>query len=170
MGTVPERSTGSVPEPRRANRHQAVPDRRVCNKDLHPAAESEPDTRLAGFTFGHRVQPRSGRAENTLKQGAVRRVGKLKATELVQSEPPDCIVLFWLAILHRPDPRATNPHSEVQAMARIGPPKDGRSVDISKMDAELLAELSPECVGPALARFDVTAREVPDIRIPTPSG
>ena len=105
-----------------------------------------------------------------MKQGEVRGVGKLKATKFVHSEPADCIVLFWLAILHRTEPGATNPHSEVQAIVRMGLPKNGLSVDISKMDAELLAELSPKCVGPALARFDVSAREVPDIRVPTPSG
>jgi hypothetical protein len=38
------------------------------------------------------------------------------------------------------------------------------------MDGEFLAELSPECVGRTLARLDVTAREVPDIWIPTPTG
>lgn len=129
-----------------------------------------PDTGLAGFTFAHRVQPYSGRAKDTLKHGEVRGVGKLKAAEFVHSEPADCIVLFWLAIVHRTDPGATNPHGEVQAIVRIGLPKDGLSVDTSKMDAEFLAELSPECVGRALARFDVTAREVPDIRIPAPAG
>ena len=145
-------------------------ERRLGNKDLHPAVESEPGHSIGWVHIRHRMQPYSGRAKDTLKQGEVRGVGKLKAAEFVHSEPADCIVLFWLAILHPTDPGATNPHGEVQAIVRIGLPKDGLSVDISKMDAELLAELSPECVGPALPRFDVTAREVPDIRIPTPSG
>jgi hypothetical protein len=105
-----------------------------------------------------------------LKHGQVQAVGELKAAEFVHSEPADGIVLFQLAILYWATPGDAYPHSEVQAVAGVGLPKNGLSVDISEVNGEFLTELSPECVRWALARLDVTAREVPDIWIPLPTG
>ena len=120
--------------------------------------------RLAGVSW----QRSASVAEQVTQQAEVGRVSESKPAELSLPEPSDGVMLFRLQVRDAASPTARDPHGEVQVGLRVDSVQDGAALGALQFGPQLLSYLPPQRVLGVLARQDVTAGEVPHVRVPPP--
>jgi hypothetical protein len=107
-------------------------------------------------------------AQQAPEHAQVSRVSEAEPIKLLRAKPADGVVLFWLQVRDSAPPAARDPHGEIEAGLRIDPAQHRVTLNALKLSPQLLGHLPPECTLRILTWPEVTAREVPHVRIPPP--
>ena len=107
-------------------------------------------------------------AQQAPEQAQVGRVSEAERAELLFPEPADGVVFLPLQVRDAAPPVTRDPHGQVQAGLRIDLVQDGAALNALELGSQFLGYLPPERVLGMLAGQDMTAREVPHVRVPPP--